>query len=591
MNKNKETKDKYEENAKVERKTSPRGKGRGNRRNSSKDKSVPGRTSKSMNDIAWYALNEQLLRDSASIPYAWATGLVARRANGYKEQDFIVPGMLSIALRLSPISLNNAADPVNVAARAIVGAVRAKNSGGKAYDPNDMMIRILAEGEFVAMLNWAIRLYGTVNMYSAYNKYMPRDLMKAQHCDPDEFREHLATYRYELNNVIMKAAHVLYVPQGLSIFKRWAWLYSNYYCDSSNPKDQLYFYKPAGYRYFTIDEETSAGVLKYVDINDAVELTTEDVIAMLNQMLDPLIDDIDMALMTADMEKFYGPTMMKFAVIPDILVSQPYNDPVTLQQFKDARDSLGNYLGGDNNDIVQSSDGTYLSKRGDVYVPKQITVTYTEGGSATALEVEANLGSSFCELYASDLLMDTPNPSPTAVDNMENSRLANMVMFYVPGTNDIKVVGTCGSEEVVNFSIGYRVYYRDNNSYQFITSDFHAGMFDLHFTNAACELINQPFGYNDYHVDDLWSSYVLSHTFGRKLRALLSMFDFAPTIYWGELAVDASTDQLTIMLVSDFDTPTCRLSNFAMIDSVMMQKMNNCALLSELHIGGFQPTK
>lgn len=135
---------------------------------------------KATNDISWYAGNPTLLQDTAQIPYAWSTGLPLLPENGKGFLPYSIPGVCALTIDLNPLSIGGPADPVNVMARMITSQIRSFNSGAKNYDANDLMIRLLAEGEFLAFLTYATRLFATANMYSGTNRYMPKALLEAQ---------------------------------------------------------------------------------------------------------------------------------------------------------------------------------------------------------------------------------------------------------------------------------------------------------------------------------------------------------------------------------------------------------------------------
>lgn len=53
------------------------------------------------NDPSWYAADQAILRDAASIPFSWATGTKVPLGGTDGEYDYYVPGVCTLRLRRS----------------------------------------------------------------------------------------------------------------------------------------------------------------------------------------------------------------------------------------------------------------------------------------------------------------------------------------------------------------------------------------------------------------------------------------------------------------------------------------------------------
>lgn len=317
------------------RNSQKRNKSQGTPRGSKSDKLIAGST----NDPYWYAADPNLLRDAASIPFSWALGTPVDYNNDYRSNDAI-PGICALSVIPSVGLATDADAPINVASTALYSFVRHANSGHTNYDSPDLMLYCTAMANVYSFINYAQRLYGLATMYSQRNRYMPRYLVEAQDVDFDNIASDLANFRYWLNIFVSKASS-LAVPATMSYFTRISFLFQNVYCEGESVKDQLYLVKPAGFYHFDMNQEGSyAGKLIFKPLKPATEggkLTLAQIRAYGDEMLNNILLDEDMNIMSGDILKAYGDGgIIKLVSMPEVYPIVPIYDEMFLTQIKNA---------------------------------------------------------------------------------------------------------------------------------------------------------------------------------------------------------------------------------------------------------------
>ena len=223
------------------------------------------------NDPAWYAVNDQLLRDSASFPYSWPVGnrltqIVQETGAGRNagvEQS--IPGVLSLYLSPTIGWADSSESPVNVASRNIYSFVRHANSGHANYDAPDLMLYLLAMDSCYSYHSFLRRLYGVMMDYTPINRYYPRAVVASMNVDFDDAMAHLAQLRCFINQFAVKLGSMC-VPNSMSYMVRHMWMYSQIFVDSMSAKAQTYLYNPHAFYKFGLVNE--AGALLYTTYAD-----------------------------------------------------------------------------------------------------------------------------------------------------------------------------------------------------------------------------------------------------------------------------------------------------------------------------------
>lgn len=488
------------------------------------------------NDPAWYASDPSLARDSASIPFSWATGTTVQfnnfYANTYDESfsghglnNTVIPGIC--ALKLSPTVgfTMSKTDPINVAATAVYSFVRHANSGSANYDAPDLMLYILAMGDFIAMLNHFIRVYGTVSLYSSRNRYLPDALLTAMGVNPN-IRDNLANFRYILN-VICNKASALAVPSTMSYFKRKAFIYSGVYSEGTSAKDQLYLYVPDSYYIYGYGGVGDGRLYNYTYGQDGL-LEISDIAKLLDGMLNPLLSSEDIGIMSGDILKAYGTDgIIKFGRLDENYTVIPEFNIGVLEQFKNATCSVASHA-----DIVQSSDKSFLVSDTRIAIPS----VWNNATYKDRVQMETSIENRV-------LVTTTEFVDPSLV--LENTRL------MVANTYDptVKALIVNGCTEVPSAIMVYRYQYNP--------------------TTHQLTLNQRKF-----------NSYMASPTSSWAAMEMLSAFKFRPAINFVNLnePVDGAPPVIEgLYRIFDFD-------NYAVLTSQDIIKMHEAALLNMLFV-------
>lgn len=420
------------------------------------------------NDVSWYATNPALLRDAASIPFSWATGTNLTLNNPFID-GYRVPGIT--ALRMKPAFGFNqfSSDPLNVAAFEVYSFVRHANSGSRNYDSPDLMLYIAAVSSIYSYINNLIRIYGTAQLYSQNNRYLPDALLQVMGASPSDIRQHLADLRYGINVLIHKAASFA-VPAAFTLFQRQAFMYQNVYIEGGSAKDQMYLYIPAGFFKYeeALPSDTApadfangalAGHLLYQRYNVAsigstvlaphtgsysTLFTVENLLDYGNDLLQPIINSEDMNIMSGDILKAYGSNgIMKLNSLNTDYMIVPINNMAVLEQFKNSTVYPSVYFAGMTGAIPASTVNTY----GEVGVWQDpntglliSTPYYNPGYSADAALntdgwINANLATLTQNQFITTIL---PEATPEMV--MENTR--NLVTCITPYSKLGKTMNT-----------------------------------------------------------------------------------------------------------------------------------------------------
>lgn len=378
------------------------------------------------NDVAWYAQTPELLRDAASFPFSNAVGApfyLDWAGDGISVNDSprTVPGIMTYDIIPCPGYGESANSPLNTAAFSIYSFVRHANSGSANYDAPDLMLYLIALANVYSYINYLQRIYGTLNMYSHFNRYMPRGIVQAQHAQFDNIIEHIADFRYGINALIYKASSFA-CPADMPYFSRLAFLFSNVYAEGESAKDQLYMYTPRGFMQYSETTSQDGGQLTFKPLitSAASPLTYGQLLQYGNQLLSPLIMSEDMNIMSGDILKAYGANgILKLVTLPEVYNITPVTDLTVLEQMKNAK-YMDLYSGAT---ITQDSTHSFLKTR--------VWRTYSP-------TVEAKTNKNVLTTILTD---------PTPGDVIERTRL--MFTVSTESTGDSTILLCHGASEVV----------------------------------------------------------------------------------------------------------------------------------------------
>lgn len=377
------------------------------------------------NDPAWYSVNEQLLRDSASFPYSWPVGnrltQIVQDDESSKSNvvEQSIPGVLSLYLSPTIGWADSSESPVNVASRNIYSFVRHANSGHANYDAPDLMLYLLAMDSCYSYHSFLRRLYGVMMDYTPINRYYPRAVVASMNVDFDDAMAHLAQLRYYINQFAVKLGSMC-IPNSMSYMVRHMWMYSQIFTDSMSAKAQTYLYNPHAFYKFSLVE--NAGALLYTPYatqgsGAGNKMTVEELINFGNELMVPILQNEDMNIMSGDILKAYGAegVIKIMGVSEDYQVLPVFSEEV-MSQFQNAT-NVG-YFNSDNvahiNDIVQATGV------GEGYLIHKPTVVRAIHGFSAS-----NIASTKTP-WEFDRLISMRKQDVTPADTMVATRLTNI---------------------------------------------------------------------------------------------------------------------------------------------------------------------
>lgn len=303
------------------------------------------------NNPAWYMTNPALVSGVANIPFNVPMGDpvqmidpsmvdTTRLTAGY-QPTVGFPGICVV--ELTP-SFGNQTDPgnsLNIAAQAIYTWVRYYNTGTRVYTPADLLIYLLAHGQIYSMINWAMRIYGTIKQFDHRNKYMSRYLLTMMRVDYTSFVGRLAEFRGRLNLLIDKAASFV-VPDTMTYFERIASVYTDIYVDGTSIKDQMYMYNPTGFYKFKFDTSATpthdGAYLEFVPIvtSPTQLLTVDDVLNYIEDAIDRVFYAGDQGIISGDFYKAYQGHTLSLKELSEDYITNIVHDDWVLNQMKNA---------------------------------------------------------------------------------------------------------------------------------------------------------------------------------------------------------------------------------------------------------------
>lgn len=467
---------------------------------------------KSANDPSWYSQNDQLLYDAANLYFSDALG-TQLKVESYGNEDFkidtfnryTVPGFARIGF--TPVFGGGRlpTSPLNIAAKKIYSYVRHANSGHANYESSDLMLYLIGMTQIYAYYAWLSRLYGLARTYNHKNRYYPKAIIQSMKVDFDDVMNNLADLRYAINAFSVRIGS-LAIPTGMSYFDRATWIVSGIYLDEDNIKAQSYYFDFDRMWKFSAKTSTSGGELATISTgrdNANSPAKVSDLVAVMNTMLNPMIENEDINIMSGDIIKAYGDNnIIKLGVVTEDFTIEPVYDPVILSQIEN------------------------LSFFNDM-----VSVTLTQ--SDNVLKNEINVPNKYCKhpYFAyngiSKLVnLHTDNPTPQEV--MEATRLCAIVPIDYSKPVDIDYwvpdfgLGTIGTELIQSVGF-YRI--TEIGSIE-LAADVYVGSVPLEATYPVSNFKRHP----------IWP-YVFYNTVTSKL--------LVSTSYFGDV------DNYTIVSLSD----------------------------------------
>ena len=415
------------------------------------------------NPVDWYISNDQLARDAASLPYNVMTGQVfdlkksQTDSGAYGTSAF--PGICKISFMTSVGYSESATSAINTASRSIYSWVRHQNSGHSNYEAPDLTIYIMGMMEVYAAYFEACRVYKIAMTYKLTNRYVPKAILDSLGVNATDIMNNLAQFRAGLNLVAAKIS-CMAVPNNFTTFYRHAMLLSNVFLDSDTDRGQYYVFNRSHYRVYDATG-TTGGYLKTMAYK--ANLTHKDILDTLNTMMDAILSDEDMNIMSGDILKAYD--MSSLYSIPNIeeeeTISFVFDESVLSQienavcQFDELKEPAGaTYTGLD----ISQKDG---------YILHTPTMAGKDNGTTATYWMIKMLN-----YYVVNSHIDNPDYK----FNVEATRLMNIA---VPNADKSQYKIYSGSELLTGIKYYYLSRSSDDDKIYLSSTDYTSNIFAL----------------------------------------------------------------------------------------------------------------
>lgn len=285
---------------------------------------------KSNNDASWYGANPQILKDAASIAFNINQG----SPQSDKNFKLRMAGIMKISMYGIPGISDSSTSALNVASRNIYSYVRHANAGHTNYEAPDLMLYLVAMDQAYMFYAWLRRTYALMRTFAQRNRYIPKPLVESMGFNYDDLVKQLSDFRLYINTFAQKCGSLV-TPSGMTYFLRHSWLFSNLFADSPNEKAQYVYFNPAGFGKYSPKTSETGGELTYDEI--ASNMTLEDIIKYGDALLEPLLSDEDINIMSGDILKAYGDSVNKLGMIDENEAIIPVYNPEVLTQIQNLR--------------------------------------------------------------------------------------------------------------------------------------------------------------------------------------------------------------------------------------------------------------
>lgn len=510
---------------------------------------------KGKNDLNFYVVSEQILRDVATMAWNQATGTRINLHNPLfssltNQGSFCVPGIYNLWLAPSFGRSTDNVSALNVAAHYMYTFVRHANSGARNYDPVDLMIAVLGTAEVFSSIEFAKRLYRVIGEYQFFNRYTPDAILSSWGVSAKEMRKQLPQFRARLNLAI-RSLRLFAVPSTLPIFGRRVQVFSSVYREGDSVKDQMYAYVPEGFYKFGLDSD-GAGQLVFESWDQhhtpGALMNPDDICTWIEQMVNQVLAIPDISLIMGDVVKAYGSNLITMPELDENEALTISTDLNVLEQMKNAtvlatRDQKWTYT---YPALHQDAD------KGKLIFEPQLAAVNNSANSDYVNTMNRNI----LQAYTEDRLLSTIRISPTPGDLMEMTRLT-------VAANNFKQQADLSSATVDLITGSEVVVHSSSVSFEF---------------NAQEQL---TLGENDlsyYMMYDTTAADAAQLVREFRLFARTSNFKFHPALHF--LAFRQSSTNPAAINVADayffFD-----VDNFMDIQFVEIEQLHNAALLAE----------
>lgn len=507
------------------------------------------------NDWSWYAQNPQLLKDYASYPFGNPLGATLTDQNTYFQNP--IPGVCSIWFAPSIGFATDETHPINVAMRKLYSFVRHANSGAANYDAPDLMLYMVCVDSARMYLEWMKRIYGVFFNYTAFNRYYPMYLVESMGANYKDLEHSLADFRGYINQYAVKL-NQLWVPEGLAYTKRHQWLCSHYYVDSQDSyKAQTYVYVPYAFYKFEVTGDPAVGQATLVRKPSGY---LDDIITFGDGLLDPLITNEDIGIMSGDILKAYGAN----GVAVTTGISEDYR--VLPEYSKEVLSQIENCTLCGSSIVLPSFDITQDTSIGGGFLKSSPKVNIFPVGPETFAQPMTNAEGAIAAALAAPLM---------------GPRLLNM------HTSDVK------PEDVIVATRGMATYenpqysWNEGNHAPQATVEIHCGSEAYLYASFLLYNVAQGYAFN-YSIDTADWTKLPSGTIDKAAEkfsqviekfGIMEQFDWHPMVYPNVMIAAEQEYSWTKLSYPFVDT-----DNYTFVSPANIKNMHTTALLSEFTI-------
>lgn len=401
------------------------------------------------NAVEWYSKNQQLLVDTASLPFGYMLGTQTdlTAPGDTVKTAFRVPGVEAIYFFPTTGYSADLTSPINVAARNVFTTMRKKNSGGVNYDAPDLMMYLMAADSLYMFHSFMKRTYGIIRNYSPYNRYYTDTILALMGWNPRAIRQDIAKLRAMVNMMAAQLAN-LATPATMPLFDRHQWMCEGLYLDGDSRKAQTYVFVPRYYLKFETIADTQGSSLSYQQwsIPQWPSATTpsfmpdtgntlETAQSFWDNLYTGIMLDEDFNTMSGDLARAFGDSSLtRIMPIPDDYVVLPVYNREVLSQIENATIPQLWYTNGTMPAVTQNND---VNNGAIIYTP---TFTVSDGSGAFP-----TYGTNASKLL--NMHWDDPTPGDVMVATrlmmFPNATRSGGVLTYSPYAFGSEIV--CGS--------------------------------------------------------------------------------------------------------------------------------------------------
>lgn len=384
------------------------------------------------NDASWYNTLPELVRDAANFPFSRPLGVryvPKSEASVTVDSSYgvsSIPGIMRIVWYPTIGNSDNSNSPINIVAREIYSFVRHANSGHANYDAPDLMLYFMAMDSLYSMYSEAVRVYGSMMLYNANNRYYPKALIECMGWEFDDVQRNMAQLRWAINQFAYKLGS-LAVPSNMSYFTRHIWLNSGVYMDNNSNKAQTYVFSQGAFYKYNPTVESGFKSRLIFEKRDAKKMTVGKWVTKMNNYIDPILASEDFNIMSGDVLRAFGQENL-FTVAPiseDYVVLPTYSQEVlsqiqnlTIMGYPDTTISTGS---GEYANIVQRIN----SSTWDPGLYQELTFTTLEAiNKPKSSMAQSQIATTMQKLIS--MLSDSPTPDEVMVA----TRLTNICDTY-----------------------------------------------------------------------------------------------------------------------------------------------------------------